>query len=505
MRARIALSLIAAVLIAAAAPLKPAARAPAPRGWRPIVSGQLGNGLRYAILPRPAKEPGVALLMQVSGGFIAERRPGERGLAHLIEHLVFDSPVRAAPGERAHFVKVGLPLTFPAPRAATTDWRESRYFLSTRTRREADIGTLLGLFRQGAQDLTFRADTVAAQRADVTREMTDKLPGNLTYARYIAAVGPGTPTDVIDGQNSDEVQTASIATIRRLYRRLYRPEHVTIVIVGNIDPGRMARLIRRHFADWRGAGARPKAWPIPPLRPAHLAPLSFSAEDPGRRGAVVTIAPAPPPPRPTPTEQIEHELMDRLVIRLVNARLARFQGNWPLGKYGMFIETGGHGQGGGRRLLVWDNFEPGKWREATEQLVQTVCGFSAGGFAPDDIGAAKTALLAELTTAEADSAAEANVVVAQKLADALGSRIPLPAPAAMLRHARAWLPKVDKAVIDRWWQAQWQSGQPHVRVETPEFQAVAAPAEAIRQVVAHAAADTPGCPLSPPPAASPDR
>lgn len=507
MHAMLTLPLAALMMSAAAAPPQGQARhaPPPPREWRPVTSGRLANGVRYAILPRPAKEPGVALLMRVEGGFIAERRPGERGLAHLIEHLVFDSPIRRAPGERAHFAKVGLPLTFPAPRAATTDWRESRYFLSTRTRRDADIGRLLALYRESAQDLTFRADAVDAQRAEVLREMAEKMPGNATYARYIAAIGPGTPTDVIDGQNSDDVPSASIATIRALYRRLYRPEHVSIVIVGDIDPARMVALIRRHFRDWRGAGPTPKPWSIPPLRPARIAPLSFAAEPGGRRGAIVTVAPAPPRPARTITEQIERDLIDRLATRLVNARLVRFQANASIGKYGMFIETGAHGQSAGRRLALWDNFEPGAWRAATGQLVQTVCALSTRGFAPDDIGVAKAALIDEMAKAVADSDAEENVAIAQKLADATANGAPFPAPAATLRHARAWLPGVDKALLDRWWQTQWRSGLPHVRVETPEFQDVTAPASAIRQVVDEATAGAPGCPLTLAPASSPDR
>ncbi len=47
----------------------------------PLLRGRLDNGLTYAILPRRSNEPGVGLLMRNEGGFIAERRPGERGLA----------------------------------------------------------------------------------------------------------------------------------------------------------------------------------------------------------------------------------------------------------------------------------------------------------------------------------------------------------------------------------------------------------------------------------------
>ena len=48
-------------------------------GSRPVLQGRLSNGLRYAIVPRRTREPGIGLLVRVTGGFLAERRPGERG------------------------------------------------------------------------------------------------------------------------------------------------------------------------------------------------------------------------------------------------------------------------------------------------------------------------------------------------------------------------------------------------------------------------------------------
>lgn len=246
------------VLAASASDLVERVRAPvtAQSQWGQIVTGRLPNGVRFAILPRQNNEAGVGLLMRNEGGFIAERRPGERGLAHLIEHIFFVSPTTGAPDVWRHFVHVGLPLTFPAPSAGTTSWRETNYFVSTRTTRGEDLDTLLGLLREGATDLTFRTDAVDDQRADVMREMAGRKAGNDVYARYIAAVAPGSPNDVIDAQNSDDVPTASIETIRGLYHRLYRPENMMIVIVGNVDPARVEALVRRRFGYWTAARPR---------------------------------------------------------------------------------------------------------------------------------------------------------------------------------------------------------------------------------------------------------
>ncbi len=250
--------------------------------WHPVTTGRLPNGVRSAILPRRGDEPGIGVLMRNEGGFIVERRPGERGLTHLIEHLVFTSPTVSAPDDLYHLPKVRLPLTFPVPTAATTSWRESNYFVSTRTSRMTDLGTLLWLFREVATDLTVRADAVDVERAEVMREMAGCKLGNDIYASYIAAIAPGYPTDVIDAQNSDDVPTASIVTIDALHRRLHQPENTMIVIVGNVDPVKAKALIRAHFGSWRHAGPPIAHVPVPGVRSVRIAPISLSARAHGR-------------------------------------------------------------------------------------------------------------------------------------------------------------------------------------------------------------------------------
>lgn len=112
-------------------------------------------------------------------------------MAHLIEHIAFLSPTIGAPDDLHHLLHVGLPLTFSAPSAGTTSWRETNYFLSTKTNDAADLNTLLGLFREVASDLTMRSDAVDEARVQVEQEMAERKLGNDIYASYIASVAPG--------------------------------------------------------------------------------------------------------------------------------------------------------------------------------------------------------------------------------------------------------------------------------------------------------------------------
>jgi hypothetical protein len=448
--------------------------------WRPVVRGRLKNGLSYAILPRPAREPGVGLLMRVEGGFIAERRPGERGLAHLIEHVVFHSPTRTAPDQLDRFLRVGLPLTFPAPTVATTTWRESNYFVSSRETKPADIDALLGLFREVAGELTFRADAVDRERASVMREMAEKKPGNEINARYIAAVAPGSPTDVIDGQNSDDVPTASIETIRGLYRRLYRPENMMVVIVGDVDAAQMKALIRKRFGDWRGDGRAPVRPPFPRFRSDRIAPVSYSDAQAGSGVATISVVMPTPPPAGTRRRQAEATLMDRVAARAVINRLALAQPGSAPNKFGLFIENGEYGH---RLFLLWDNFAPGQWRPAVAGLKKLTCELGRAGLSEQDWAAAKQDVVRELEGRARDMAKAPNVELAKDLSHALADGRELIPPDEMLAHARALLPALGAQAMNRWWRRQWRAGVEHIRVETPELAGVKDPRAAISQVV----------------------
>ncbi|WP_375403937.1 M16 family metallopeptidase, partial [uncultured Sphingomonas sp.] len=441
------------------------------------MQGRLKNGLRYAILPRRGNEPGVGLLMRVEGGFIAERRPGERGLAHLVEHIVFRSPTNAAPDELHRFPRVGLPLTFPAPTAASTSWRESNYFVATRGTTPADLDTLLGLFREVAGDLTFRPDAVDAERASVMREMADKKLGNDIYARYVAAIAPGSPTDVIDAQNSDDVPTASVETIRALYHRLYRPTNTMIVIVGDVDAAQMETLIRKRFDSWQGVGPVPGRLRSPRFRSDGIAPISHSNFRYGRNGAMMTVATPLPVSPPSRSGQAETMLMDMLAIRAVNNRLALARPDYPPGKYGMFIENGEQGH---RLLILWDDFIPGRWRQAVAGLKKTTCDLSTTGWSETEWTTAKRDVTQDLERRAADMAGAPNVELAKDLSHAVADGRDLIPPDELLRHARTRLPTLDARAANDWWRRQWRAGVEHLRVEAAQLAQVENPETAIR-------------------------
>ena len=464
----------------AAQPVDPAAHVASMfrSDWGPLATGRLPNGLRYALLPRrQTGETGVGVVMRLEAGFIDEQRPGERGLTHLIEHLVFVSPTIAAPDELRRFQRVGLPLTYSAPTAATTEWRDTNYFLSTRTRSTTAIDTMLGLFREAAGELTFRQDVVDEQRADVMREMDGRKSGNATFAAFIRAVGPGSPGDLIDGQNHDDVPQASIGTIRALYKRLYRPDRAMVVVVGDVDPVAMRQLIELRFGDWSAPSPPVPRPSLTSLDSARIAPISYSAAPQTRGIAMMVVASPTAPPSPSRTGQIDAALTEMLVLRAVSNRLTASNPKLPPGAVGVLIRNGELGH---RQLNVWYNFEPGAWAAGVASLGRDTCRIFVTGFTDDEWSQAKQDVLDDLDNRAAVQWQLANVEVARSLARAVADGRELIPPGEMLQRARAFLPGVTVLTGNAWWRSEWRAGPLHLRVETPDLAGVSSPLDAIR-------------------------
>jgi hypothetical protein len=457
--------------------------------WRTPLIGRLANGVRFAVLPRQGHEPGVALLLRNEGGFIAERRPGERGLAHLIEHVAFHSPTVTAPDDYDHLKRIGIPLTLPAPNAGSTSWRETNYYLSTRTTAPSDIDVLLSLFRDAATGMTLRPDAIDTSRSEVMREMADKRLGNDIYASYIAAIAPGSPNDMINAQNSDDVPVASTDTIRGLYQRLYRPVNMMIVIVGNVKPDEMRTLIEKRFGDWKPERPDARRAPFPMFDRGRIQPISFSALPQGRRTALMTVVLPTPAPPSSRHRQMRDELMDMIVTRAVNLRLTALQPDSPPGKVGMFIENGEQGQ---RQIMLWDNFTDDRWKPAVAGLRRITCNLTTAGFTAAEWQAAKRTLVDDLNRRAAGIEEVSNVDLAKDLSHALTDDRDLIPPDELLRYAANTLPGVDVRSGSTWWRQQWGSGVEHLRVEAPDLAKVSEPVVAIR-AEANEATSSSGC------------
>jgi zinc protease len=55
----------------------------------------------------------------------------------------------------------------------------------------------------------------------------------------------------------DSVKSLTFAYVNDYYRKVFRPDLTTIVVIGRITPEEASRVIRKYFADWKATGPKP--------------------------------------------------------------------------------------------------------------------------------------------------------------------------------------------------------------------------------------------------------
>ncbi len=212
-----------------------------------LVSGRLGNGLRYVIWPLPGQRE-VSLRLVVDAGSFHEADK-ERGLAHFLEHMAFRGSENFPGGARVTELEA-LGIGWGAHNNAITGYEHTWYKLDLPNATEETFDRGLFVLRETADHLTLPADALETERGVVLAEMRlrdtagsryGEAALEMIYADWLTNIRPTGSADVIRQVSRDDMA--------RFYRRWYRPQRMTIVAAGGIDPTVAARLIRARFGD----------------------------------------------------------------------------------------------------------------------------------------------------------------------------------------------------------------------------------------------------------------
>ena len=228
---------------------------------------RLPNGLQVLLFPDATQTTTTVNITYRVGS--RHEAPGEYGMAHLLEHLLFKGTERQKdiPGAMA---QRGVRFN------GTTTVDRTNYYASF----NASADTLAFL-------LDLEADRMANSRvakADLDTEMTvvrnefergENMPFAVLSQRVNAAAFTWHPYgNATIGPKSD-IENVPIEKLQAFYKRYYRPDNATLLIAGQFDKAATLALIARHFG------------PVP--KPAAPVPQPYTVEpaQDGERSVVV--------------------------------------------------------------------------------------------------------------------------------------------------------------------------------------------------------------------------
>jgi zinc protease len=221
-----------------------------------ITEWRLANGLKLLTLP----DPGVDTITVHITYLVGSRHEGygEKGMAHLLEHLLFKGSKRH-PNLKEEFTRRGGRWN------GTTSNDRTNYF-----------ETLAATDDNLAWAIAMEADRMVnsfVSKQDLDSEMTvvrnefemgENSPGGVLFQRMQQLAFPwhnyGNP---IIGSRSD-IENVPIDKLQAFYRTWYQPDNAVLIISGRFDEAKAVSLVQKHF------GALP--------RPTRVLPAYYTAE-----------------------------------------------------------------------------------------------------------------------------------------------------------------------------------------------------------------------------------
>lgn len=214
----------------------------------------LDNGLRVLLREDHRAPVAVSMLWYKVGSY--DEAPGETGLAHLLEHMMFRGTEKLPPGDFSRLV-----ARFGGEDNAFTSYDFTAYFQKVEVSR---LPLMLELEADRMRNLTISDEDFVRERDVVMeerRQRTDDNPSALAWEKYTAVTRPGSgyASPVIGWR--EELQNLAPQQARVWYNTWYVPSNATLVIAGDITRDEIEPLVRKFFGKVKGADAPPRQAP----------------------------------------------------------------------------------------------------------------------------------------------------------------------------------------------------------------------------------------------------
>lgn len=211
-----------------------------------IWQGVLDNGLTVYLLPKPDFYETYGLLTVDFGAIDTcvklknqKKTSFPLGIAHFLEHKLFEEKDGGDAMDR--FAQLG------ASANAFTGFRQTAYLFST-SQRVKEALTLLQTF---VREPSFSQESVVREQDIIAQEIDMYLddPDYRLYAGILASLYPQTPLACDIAGTGESIRTIDAAALYENHRLFYRPDQMSLFVVGRFDPEEIVASIQQTQAS----------------------------------------------------------------------------------------------------------------------------------------------------------------------------------------------------------------------------------------------------------------
>ena len=253
----------------------PADPDPTQLGFDPdALMGTLDNGLRYYLRSNGTPAESLEMRLVVDAGALVDP-PGFEGVAHFVEHMLFNGTERFSQNELGQVLR-SIGTEFGPDVNAYTSADETVYSLDVALDDPEALDLAFTVLSQWASAATIRPADVEAERGIVTDEhrLRDESANGRNSNFLDAIYYRGTVYEgMLIGGSEQSIASTTAEQLREFYDTWYRPDNMAVVVVGDLPVAELQLKVEEHFGV---LAARADALPAQPKR--HTFTAAFVTE-----------------------------------------------------------------------------------------------------------------------------------------------------------------------------------------------------------------------------------
>jgi zinc protease len=216
-----------------------------------VTIGRLGNGLTYYIKKNGKPENKVDLRLVVNAGSILETND-QQGLAHFIEHMCFNGTEHFPKNELVDYLQ-SIGVKFGQHLNAYTSFDETVYFLSIPSNDPIKLEKGFQIIEDWAFNVSFNPKEIDNERGVILEEYRLGLGAEKRMeSRYISKMMHNSQyADRLPVGQKEVLETFKHKSLISFYKDWYRPNLMSVIVVGDIDVAEIEQKIIAHFSSYK--------------------------------------------------------------------------------------------------------------------------------------------------------------------------------------------------------------------------------------------------------------
>ena len=214
-----------------------------------LVQGVLPNGFQYLVMKNTRPKERVSVHLNVFAGSVNEKE-NEQGVAHFLEHMLFNGSEHFKPGELiTYFQSIGM--DFGADANASTSFFSTVYDLNLPKGDQKHLEEGFLVIKDYAGGALLLQSEIDRERGVILAEKRER--DSVSYRTFEEELGFEFPGSLLSRRlpiGKDEViRGANRDIFKSFYDRWYRPDNMALVVVGDVDPELVVRLVKETFSS----------------------------------------------------------------------------------------------------------------------------------------------------------------------------------------------------------------------------------------------------------------